>query len=246
MSVGKIHGEIVIASGTNNQLRVQGTGAPTFAATTVTLTAANYFPIALASHIQTQLQAVDATFTCTVSDTTGKFTIARTGAFSLLWSTGGVNNCGAEIGFDESADDTGAATYTSDYQHTKGWYPALDAEFDSREGDEYEESRTQAISGKVVIRHWAVTPREPRTLRFSYLTAAKTFVDDESTTVNEAIQRLFQSAAWKARLRWFPDRTVNGTNTDYTLQNGDPFMPQRTHPKPALFTVELKLLKYVS
>lgn len=57
------------------------------------------------------------TLTVTYSNTTGKYTIACTGAvFSILWSSGSntANTIGDQIGFVVGADDTGALTYTSD------------------------------------------------------------------------------------------------------------------------------------
>jgi len=88
----------------------------TFAAT---VTAKVYKdPKELAEALQTAMNAqTTETITVTYSDSTGKFTIAATGAvFSLLWNTGGntANTIGDKIGFTVSADDTGALTYTSD------------------------------------------------------------------------------------------------------------------------------------
>lgn len=57
------------------------------------------------------------TITVTYSNTTGKYTIAATGAvFSILWNTGTntANTIGDAIGFSVAANDTGALTYTSD------------------------------------------------------------------------------------------------------------------------------------
>jgi len=76
-------------------------------------------PHDLAAAIETSMNDVagDA-ITVTYDDVTGKYTIASDGAvtFSLLWDTGGgaANTIGDVLGFDTSADDTGAFTYTSD------------------------------------------------------------------------------------------------------------------------------------
>lgn len=49
-------------------------------------------------------------------------------ACSILWNTGAHgggfldSHCGDELGFDDAADDVGAFTYDSDFQHRFGWY----------------------------------------------------------------------------------------------------------------------------
>ena len=69
--------------------------------------------------IEIKLQMDDAgalTYSGTYDRTTRKFTIAASGVFSLLWNTG--TNKAVDIstlcGYSDAADDTGAATYTSD------------------------------------------------------------------------------------------------------------------------------------
>jgi hypothetical protein len=75
-------------------------------------------PQDLAAAIQTAMQAAGGTgVTCTYSNSTGKFTIAKpSGTLELLWNTGAdtANTIGDLIGFTISADDTGFLTYTSD------------------------------------------------------------------------------------------------------------------------------------
>jgi hypothetical protein len=46
------------------------------------------------------------------------------GIFKAEWFTGAntANTIGGVLGFDVTADDTGAYLYTSDYQHQRGWY----------------------------------------------------------------------------------------------------------------------------
>ncbi len=90
----------------------------TFAAT---ITAKWYKnPHDLADAIAAALAAEDSaeTYTCTYSNSTGKFTIATSTSaiLSLLWNTGAnaANTIGDKIGFSTAADDTGAQTYTSD------------------------------------------------------------------------------------------------------------------------------------
>jgi len=112
-------------------------------AASVTMDEATYDHMGdVCANLETKLQAVDGTFTVTI-DTEGKVTIARTGNFDLLWFSGshgsnimGVgtdDHCGTVLGFDDSADDSGAATYTSDDQHTLAWYAEKAPLFDSKD-----------------------------------------------------------------------------------------------------------------
>lgn len=90
-------------------------------AAVATLTSGNYSTGALmAAEIQTQLNtaATDNTWTCTYSTGTRKFTIGHdnTQTGGLEWNTGAsaATSAGEDIGFDTSADDTGAASYVGD------------------------------------------------------------------------------------------------------------------------------------
>ncbi len=79
-----------------------------------TITAGVYTPTTLAAAAQTALVAVDATFTCTYSAATLRFTIARgAGVFGLNWASGSAANARRELGF-AATDLAAAATYTGD------------------------------------------------------------------------------------------------------------------------------------
>lgn len=90
----------------------------TFAATVTAQWYKN--PHDLADAIAAALAAQDSaeTYTCTYSNSTGKFTIATStsAVLTLLWNTGAntANTIGDKIGFSVAADDSGAQTYTSD------------------------------------------------------------------------------------------------------------------------------------
>ena len=102
-----------IIAGTNDKLDWVDTGS-TYE---TTLEAGVYLAAELAAHIQTQMQADGTgTETCTFSFSTLKFTLGGTATFSLLWNTGtnAGQTPGGILGFDETADDTGATSYTSD------------------------------------------------------------------------------------------------------------------------------------
>lgn len=86
---------------------------------TATLTPGNYNAQTLVTEIQTRMDAAARTYTVSYSETTAKFTIARgAGNFTLRWQSGTntANTAGTTLGFNVAANDTGAATYTSDYR----------------------------------------------------------------------------------------------------------------------------------
>ena len=75
-------------------------------------------PIELADAVAAAMDAASSdTITCKYSSSTGKFTIATSGAvLSLLWFTGAntAQTIGGKLGFITTSDDTAALTYTSD------------------------------------------------------------------------------------------------------------------------------------
>ena len=100
-------------------------GTITYTAAVATGTYDSIFTLFTA--ITTAMQAADpgvATFTWTLSGTTGKATVVAAGAgltqFSLLCSVT-TNAIWDVLGFAEVADKTSALTYTSDYQVQNAW-----------------------------------------------------------------------------------------------------------------------------
>lgn len=99
-----------------------------------TVASGNYATGALmATAVQTAMNAaaVSNTYTVTYDASTHKFTIARatgSAALDLPWSTGtnATTSCGKDLGFDVSADATGATTYTGANvsYHTREWLKA--------------------------------------------------------------------------------------------------------------------------
>jgi hypothetical protein len=91
-------------------------------------------PHELAAALQAAIALVSTeTITVVYSNTTGKFTIAcSSGILSLLWQSGTntANTIGDKIGFDTSANDTSAITYTSDnaISFASGYTPAFDSQ----------------------------------------------------------------------------------------------------------------------
>lgn len=82
---------------------------------TVTIPVGTYTSASLGTTLQALLVALDATFIVAYSTTMGKYTISRTGAFSLLFSTG-VNaaiSTARVLGYN-ATDHTLAASYAGD------------------------------------------------------------------------------------------------------------------------------------
>ena len=84
---------------------------------TATIPAGTYAsPALLAAAVSAAMGAAgDATYTASYSSLTGLWTIASDGAFlSILWLTGTdtASSIGVTLGYDVTADDTGALTYT--------------------------------------------------------------------------------------------------------------------------------------
>lgn len=85
--------------------------------TTVSITQGFYDGIGLASLIQSTLRTSlsDASFTCSYSTTTGKFTIARSTNFTLDWASGSAtsgDDLATVLGWPNS-NYSGASTYTA-------------------------------------------------------------------------------------------------------------------------------------
>lgn len=84
---------------------------------TASLTEGSYNGVTLAAALESALDdAGTNTYTVTYSETSHKFTIEADASFDILWSTGNsaTTELGNILGFDTSADDEDAVTYTSD------------------------------------------------------------------------------------------------------------------------------------
>ena len=114
----RVYGDTVtIEAGVNDDLDWTENGSTK----TADLDAGDYTPTELAAEIQAEMRAAgDSNTTVTYSSTTRKITIANSTLTTLtfLWSSGAnkLTTCGRAIGFDTTADDTGALTYTADIQ----------------------------------------------------------------------------------------------------------------------------------
>ena len=123
----------------------------------VTAVEGTYIDIhALLAHLQTLLQAKGANWgatTVTVSATGIVTTDSNQSAkwVSILWDTGAntLTSMAGVLGYDNSADDTGAYSYAGDWQHMYGWYPQKwPAEFGPLEPEEIGGDQVDTLSGK--------------------------------------------------------------------------------------------------
>lgn len=112
---------VVIDSGTyqNNKIDFEDNGTTT---RTAILVAGVYDADTLKAHVETQMEATTTdTFTVEYLESSNKFKITNdTGTFKLEWNTGThkATSAAGLLGYDDSADDTGADNYTADYIRT--------------------------------------------------------------------------------------------------------------------------------
>ena len=110
-------GNFLIVAAENDRLDFEDLGTTVRVAA---LTPGEYTADELAAHIETQMDATASTDTFTVEylESSNKFKITDdAGIFELLWNSGANSgrSIATTIGFDDSADDTGADNYTADY-----------------------------------------------------------------------------------------------------------------------------------
>lgn len=123
--VGTYHGELEIISGFNDRIRFSLSGV----SRTASLTPGLYSEDSLGTHIGTQMDAAASVsgFTCVFNSVTNKWALSYSSSFNLefqSWVTPPTTEAekarGREIfnttlGFDTSANKTGASSYSSDY-----------------------------------------------------------------------------------------------------------------------------------
>ena len=82
-----------------------------------TITPATYTAQTLVAEIKIRMDAAGGTYTVSYDELTGKFTISSGGNFTIRWLNGThhATNASGLLGFDNTANDTGAIAYTGDY-----------------------------------------------------------------------------------------------------------------------------------
>lgn len=209
-SVWRSSGNFVIDA-TNDKIDFKESGGGS--TLVATLTHGTYTPAALATLIGIQMGAASGatgTYTVTYSASTGKWTIATSLAFlSILWNTGSNTavTAGAPIGFDVTADATGATSYTGAKIaiHTEEW-----AKFDLG-------SATPIDSLALFFDPMRAIPFSSNALLYIQANATDSWA---SPSINQAltIDAVFQAASyfWSASqsYRYWRLRIVDPANTN--------------------------------
>lgn len=113
-------GTFTVSAGVNDRIDFEETNGANLVAT---LTAGIYTSTTFVAEIKARLDAAGAsTYTPSYSDTTNKIAITSSGTgggglFKLMWQSGPntARTAGGIMGYDITANDTGALTYTADY-----------------------------------------------------------------------------------------------------------------------------------
>jgi hypothetical protein len=191
------------------------------------------------------LAAVSNGWTVTVSEQ-GKATIANAVSFSLLFATGANAATSARNVLGFGAVDTASATSaTAQHQMENCWFAAYPAADDTGDLDDYHRAQTVSEAGVVRSIQYG-SQRLVRTVVLDFIPAHKMFIAAEGANANEAIQRLFRSG-W-SRFRWFPDATDLATGADYVLtpETAKALPRNRLAPGTALYSVTLKMRRFVT
>lgn len=233
---------LTISAGVNDKIDLL-VGATPY---TATIAAATYYSLpSLATALQAALTAAVAnTWGVGWSGIPAKINITGASAFTLKWGTGANAAVGPRLLLGWTAADTSsAAAQTAPNQHQNAWYADDPVADDTGDLPVYVRSQGRALAGRMKSLHFAT--QYVRTVRLAFLLETKVFKALESTKVNEAIERLFESG-W-ARFRWFPDQTDLNTGTDYVLElDAAKALPRdRLSAGAALYSVTLPMSKYV-
>lgn len=210
-----------------------------------TIAAGTYYSAAeLATAVDAALTAADGATTWTVDfPTTGKVRVSASAAFVLLFSTGANAAASARhiLGFGV-VDTASSTSAVATYQHQNGWYGDRSVGFDGKAWFRRLGGQTVALSGRPKAVTWSEL--EYRSVTFSNLPAWKAKVEREGSNLNEALERLWRDGF--ARFRWWPDASVEGTYTDYALEERDlkEFNPARLASKE-LYTQAWTFRRYV-
>ena len=201
---------------------------------TATLTPGTYATGALmAAEIQTQLNAAatDNTWTCTYDGTTNKFTIGHNAAETggIEWSTGtngsaaaAPTNAGIDLGFDVSADDTGASSYVADsisYQSRHQIWFDIGTAFEVKAGIIFDSNLDSADSVNM-LGHTSSTFSNP---------------DFEQALTYGATEDLFAKQFAGQSFRWWAFELIAVQNADGFVEVGIPFVGNYTQPSVGYF-----------
>jgi hypothetical protein len=239
-----LQAQITITAGTNDQFTVYDPVLED--GSNITVASGTYDDIhALCAQIVIELDDhYDlGTWACAANDAGNVVFSLPEQNFDLLWTTTAATSIGSILGFDITADDTGAASYTSDYQHKYGWYPHR---YPARMGP----WKPQAIGGE--IRHTldGTLSKKLHTafhhtydVEFPLLDADYVFTADATgADTNHDLEHVWQEMAQGKFGTWYPQANVTGTKTKcYLLSPYDwAGVVTRPHTDYAAYALALK------
>lgn len=241
-----IHNAITVTT-SNNKLDFDLAGGEL----TATLTAGLYTDLwTFAAHVQTQVRAVGGgteTVTVVTTGVAGRITINLQASGRLRWATGTntLVTCGELLGFDVSANDTGASSYTSNYQAPGSWWSTRHPKTGS---DRYERRShigskpLRSLDGTKTYRLTVAKPRR-RKVEIEHLPAEVMWADAAtSANTNRDFETFWQTAIESASVRYYPDQTSSATYTTcYLVGPSDLAAVRDMYADTEVYAVELEL-----
>lgn len=221
---------------------------------TATIASATYLSIDL--FIVALKAAMDAvgggvTFTITADDSTGVLTFVASGgtSFTLRFGSGvsGALQPYLLLGFFALNTASTGLTLTAPKQHGNGWYAPTAIQRDSRNVTEAaNDVVTVTVAGQ--SKSISETRLTVRTVQFHFLDPAYTFIADEGTNdVGRAVENWWLYG--RAKFRYWPDSTVEGTSEDYFFDGEvvSEFAPERQFAGKEVYRIgPWKMRKYQS
>jgi hypothetical protein len=241
---------LTITAGQNDAIDVVDSGDPGSTWTAIIAPGIYYSPTELAVAVEAALTVVGLfdppggmAFTCTVN-ATGRVVLSAARAFSLKFSTGpnAATSARDVLGFAHT--DTASATpQTSPYQHQNGWYgedPVVD---DTGWLPQYERAQALPLNGPAWCGNYGT--RSQRVISLAFVRGYKTWVVDESSHLNESLERLWTDG-WM-RVRWWADALVDGTYVDMVmdLETAKKMPRRRLSPGNPMYAFDLTFWRYL-
>lgn len=234
-------------SGLNNRIPVRYSGV-TYNANLATVVT-HYSAETLRAAVLTALNSVLPALGWTVSlDLVfpGSLSIFANSAFALWWASSPSSIANEHLGFYSGFDVSSSGNrIDSPFQIANAFYPSVAVANDTRDTKERTADRiTVAMSGQT--KRIVETELVKRAVTFQFEAKEKTFRELESgTKINAAADRWWGDGA--ARFRYWPDRTVEATYGDYTIEQeaAQKWEPRRMFLAPELYEFEIKMRKFV-
>jgi hypothetical protein len=148
------------------------------------------------------------------------FSEGDTSAFQLMWSTGtnASTSIGSDLGFDTSADDTGALEYTADYQPPSVWVSHRPPETDSYDqpkhiGSELVTSLDGTTSTAISVDH-----HHERRIKFPVMEPEVVYADQATgSDANRDFETKWETLIGGESFRYCEDRDTLSTYDTYYL-----------------------------